>query len=113
MDEQKIVEKYFEVSNQSNFEEIKNLFNENITYSSQNTGLYVGISSILEMQKSFHNSFENLNWKILNISREKEHIYLVEFEFIGEKEDETIQFIGDEYVIVLDNKIQHIEIRNK
>jgi len=33
--------KYFEVSNVSNFEEIEKLFHENITYSSQNTGLYL------------------------------------------------------------------------
>ena len=86
--------KYFEVSNVSNFEEIEKLFHENITYSSQNTGLYLWIPDIIEMQKKL--------W-----------IVRVDFEFIWLKPWEEIRFSWIEYIIVVDGKIQHIEIRNK
>jgi ketosteroid isomerase-like protein len=55
---------YFEVSNKSDFTEIEKLFTENATYSSQNTGLYLGIDDIVDMQRNFHRSFEKLEWKV-------------------------------------------------
>jgi len=113
MNNTQIALKYFEVSNQSDFEEIEKLFHENITYSSQNTGLYLWVQDILEMQKNFHGSFESLDWKILNSQEEKPGIMRVDFEFAWVKAWEEVKFIGVEYVIVVDGKIQHIEIKNK
>jgi hypothetical protein len=40
MDEQ-LINHYFEVSNESNFQEIEKLFTNSSTYSSQNTGLFL------------------------------------------------------------------------
>ena len=105
---------YFEVSNISDFDRISELFTESSTYSSQNTGLYVWIDDIIAMQKTFHNSFERLNWEIKSISEEKPWIIRVDFDFSGTKKDwEELNFSGIEYVIVVNDKIQHIEIRNK
>jgi len=104
---------YFEISNKSDFYEIKKLLEPNTTYSSQNIGLYLGVDSIIDMQKKFHWSFEKLEWKILKIVEEKEWIVRIEFDFVGLKEWEDIKSSGIEYVIVLDEKIQHIEIKNK
>ena len=105
--------KYFEVSNQSNFDEIEKLLHENATYSSQNTGLYLWIQDILDMQKSFHGSFESLEWKIIDSHEEKPGIIKVDFEFIWVKSWEELRFQGVEYIIVANCKIQHIEIKNK
>ena len=113
MNNTQIALKYFEVSNVSNFEEIEKLFHENITYSSQNTGLYVWVANIIEMQKKFHGSFESLEWKLWEVLEKKLWIVRVDFEFIWLKPWEEIRFSWIEYIIVVDEKIQHIEIKNK
>lgn len=71
MSEIKIVKKYFEVSNESNFFEIEKFFTDSSTYSSQNTGLYLGKEDIIAMQKKFHQSFSKLQWKIQELKEEK------------------------------------------
>lgn len=105
---------YFQVSNESNFEEIRKFFSESSTYSSQNTGLYLGEESIMEMQKKFHRSFENLNWNIDSINEIKPGIVWIDFTFSGTKTNwETVIFSGYESIIIFNEKIQHIEIKNK
>ena len=42
----KLVNKYFTLSNESNFSEINKLFRKNSTYNSKNTGLFLGIDEI-------------------------------------------------------------------
>jgi len=82
-------------------------------YFDKNTGLYLWIQDILDMQKSFHGSFESLEWKIIDSHEEKPGIIKVDFEFIWVKSWEEIRFQGVEYIIVANCKIQHIEIKNK
>jgi len=108
-----IAKKYFEVSNQSDFREISKLLNTSSTYSSQNTGLYLWVDDIIEMQKAFHESFESLNWDIIDIREEKLWIVKVNFVFKWLKKWEKVEFSAIEYIVVLDWIIQHIEIRNK
>lgn len=108
-----ITKQYFEASNESDFFMIADLFMPNITYSSVTTGLYLWVDSIIEMQKKFHNSFESLEWKIQNIEEEKAWIVRVDFEFHWVKSGEKVEFSWIEYIIVIDWKIQHIEIRSK
>jgi len=108
-----IAQRYFEASNRSNFVEIWLLLSDSSTYSSQNTGLYLGREAIIEMQQNFHESFTSLQWDIKEIYEEKPGIICVDFEFIWVKQWEEIQFSGLEYIIVLDGIIQHIEIKNK
>lgn len=109
----KLTKCYFELSNESNFPEITKLFHVNATYSSQNTWLYLWVKDIIDMQKIFHWSFEKLEWQLNEISEEKPWIVRVDFDFSGIKDWEQIHFSGIEYVVVVDDKIQHIEIRNK
>lgn len=105
---------YFKLSNESNMIEIEKLFKESITYSSKNTGLYFGINNIIEMQKSFHWSFKKLEWKMHSIEEIKPWIILIDYEFNWLKD--TWEKVIDswlEYIIIHNEKIQHIEIKNK
>jgi hypothetical protein len=113
MENIKIAQKYFEVSNISDFDQICELFSETSTYSSQNTGLYLWTHDIIEMQKWFHASFENLNWEIKEIQEEKAGIIKVDFIFTGVRQWEKIEFSWIEYLVIINWIIQHIEIKNK
>jgi len=106
-------QKYFKYSNDSNFDKISELFCDTSTYSSQNTGLYLGRKEIIKMQQVFHKSFEKLHWKVVDIIEEKPWIVKIDFEFTGIKLWEKISFSAIEYIVILDGVIQHIEIRNK
>lgn len=113
MDEQ-LINHYFEVSNESNFQEIEKLFTNSSTYSSQNTGLFLWVENIIEMQKTFHNSFNNLKWIVNWVDKIKSWIFLVDFSFFWEKKSwEKIAFSWLESIIIFEWKIQHIEIKNK
>jgi len=103
---------YFELSNNSNISEIKNLFRENTTYSSSNTWLYLGVDNIIEMQYKFHSSFNKLNWFIDSIEEIRPWIMLINFTFNWIKNTwEKIIFSWKEYIVIFDKKIQHIEIK--
>ncbi len=109
-----IAKKYFEVSNQSDFDAIGKLFTHSTTYSSQNTGLYLGVEDILAMQRSYHGSFQSLNWKINDIQEVKSGIIEIDFSFSGVTIDgDKVSYSGLEYVVICGNLIQHIEVRNK
>jgi len=105
---------YFNVSNESNFEEIKKIFTPTSTYSSVDTGLYLWVDDIIKMQEKFHSSFEELSWRIKDINEVKPWIICVEFDFQWVKKWwEKIMFSWLEYVVVYKWHIQHIEIKNK
>ena len=108
-----VTKQYFVLSNKSNFEGIKKLLTNSTTYSSVNTGIYLGKDSIIEMQRKFHGEFESLHWKVNSIHEVKPGIVLVDYSFAGKKmTGETVKTTGVEYVVVYNDHIQHIEIRN-
>lgn len=110
----KIAQHYFELSNQSNFREIEQLFTDTTTYSSATTGIYVGKLDIMAMQRAFHNKFATLHWDINTVEEVKPGIVLFDYDFSGTLPGgETITSSGLEYVIVHNDMIQHIEIRTK
>lgn len=109
-----IAELYFSLSNESNFEEIAKLFTGTTTYSSPNTGLYLGADDIINMQKGFHEKFKSLHWKVNRVEEVKPGIVLFDYDFTAtDTSTDAVRSSGLEYVIVKDGKIQHIEIRNK
>lgn len=109
-----VAKHYFDVSNESNFDEIGKLFTPTTTYSSQTTGVYLGVDSILEMQRKFHGSFKKLHWQVNSVEEVKPGVVLFDYDFIAERPDgESVHSQGLEYVIVVDGKVQHVEIRNK
>ena len=109
-----IAQRYFDLSNTGNIDEIAQLFTDSSTYSSQNTGVFLGKEQIIKMQRVFHNSHKNLNWKINSVNETSPGIVLFDFDLTGVKPSgEKFCVSGLEYVIVYNEKIQHVEIRNK
>lgn len=109
-----IAHQYFEASNKSDFRQIEALMEERTTYSSQNTGIYLGTPSIIKMQEQFHGQFSALNWNMDSVEEIKPGIIRIDYTFTGTKNDgEQIESSGVEYVVVKNDKIIHIEVRNK
>jgi len=110
----KVAKKYFDLANKGDLKEIEQMFTDRSTYSSQNTGVFFGTKQIMVMMKPFFNSFKTLRWDINNVKEVSEGIVLFDFTLIGEKTSgEKISIEGLEYIIVYENKIQHIDVRNK
>ena len=105
---------YFDLSNKSDFEGIAKLLTETTTYSSQNTGEYIGKDAILEMQQAFHEKFSSLEWKVNSVKTTMNGVIVFDYDFIGKQFDgNEVRSLGLEYITVLYGKIQDIEIRNK
>jgi len=105
---------YFELSNKSDAKGIARLFTDSTTYSSQATGIYLGQKDIIAMQRTFHDRFKFLHWTVNSVDEVKSGIVLFDYDFTGTlPSGEKIESSGLEYVIVLNGKIQHIEIRSK
>ncbi len=95
-------------------ESITELFTDSSTYSSANTGIFLGKDQIMTMMSNFHNSFEELNWDIIRSDEIKPNIIKIDFTFSGiPKQGNKIQSLGIEYIVIHKDKIQHIEIQNK
>ncbi len=104
---------YFELSNRSDLRQIRTLMTEATTYSSQTTGIYLGVDQIMTMQEAFHGNFESLRWQVDSVEEVKPGIVRFEFLFSGTtKAGEKVRRPGIEYVVVHDGKLQHIEVRN-
>ncbi len=105
---------YFELSNKSDFDAIERLFTDTTTYSSQATGIYLGVNDIIAMQRAFHGKYSLLHWNVNSVEEVKPGIVLYDYDFVGDLSDGTkIETSGLEYVVVYQGKIQHVEIRNK
>lgn len=109
-----LAEHYFELSNQGKLDDIEPLFSENSTYSSDNQGLFLGRSQIMEMMRSFFAGYSSLNWSI-EASRElKPGIAEIEFRFQGRDLDgRASDRRGVERIAVNQGGIQHIEVRKR
>ena len=108
-----VTEKYFELSNASKLDEVFLLFASDATYSSDNTGLFFGLEDIKEMMTNFFASFPKLHWEVHSIELKSEHIAEVEFTLRAHnKVGETIERRGIERLVVVAEKIRHIEVRN-
>ncbi len=108
-----LAKQYFSLSNKSDMAGIRAMMRDSTTYSSANTGVYLGVEAILEMQTAFHTRFATLNWDVHSIDEERPGVVRFTFTFsAGTHEGEELQFDGVEYVIIHDGHIQHIEVRN-
>lgn len=109
-----IAKTYFDLSNNSDLLNISKLLTESTTYSSANTGIYLGAENIMEMQEAFHGSFKSLEWIVNSVDEIKPGIVLFDYNFVAIKNDGSkIMSSGLEYVVIHKGKIQHIEIKNK
>jgi hypothetical protein len=109
-----IAKLYFELSNKSNITEIAKLMTENTTYSSVHQGVFLGNNQIIKMQTAFHGSFDFLKWKILEIDEIRPGVVYINFTMNAQRvSGDLLEIHDDEYVVVKDGKLQHIEVRNK
>ena len=109
-----IAEHYFELSNAGKLNEIKALFGPSSTYSSAHTGIYLGADEIMAMQSRFFAGFKTLSWTIHSVEEVKPGIVLFAFTLNGETTGgEQVERPGDEYVVVHEGRIQHVEVRGK
>lgn len=107
----KLAEQYFTYSNQSDMELIATLFNKRSTYYSANLGFFIGKSSIIAMQKAFHEQYTTLKWTIDHIAEIKPDVIKIEFSFNGLLQDGTEQQRqGREHILVYADQIQHVSV---
>lgn len=105
---------YFDLSNEGKLADIKKLFTSSSTYSSANTGVYLGVDQIMKMQSDFFAGYETLGWNIHNVDELRPGVVVFDFTFSGKTLDgKTVSRPGLEYVIVYNGKLQHVEVRNK
>jgi hypothetical protein len=110
----RVAQMYFVASNKSDMGAIAAMMSRSTTYSSAHTGVYLGVDQIITMQTAFHHSFKTLRWDVRETQEIRPGVVQIDFAFSGEKQNgEVVQYDGEEFVIVLDGKIQHLEIRNK
>lgn len=105
---------YFRLSNSRDMEGIADLFADDATYSSDNTGLFFGKKDIMGMVVNFFNSFPELSWVVHSI--EERTPYIVELNFTCLAKDEkgaSTERQGVESLIIRDGKIRHVEVRNR
>ncbi len=109
----KIAQHYFDLSNKRDIDAIEKMLDERSTYSSDNTGLYLGKDNIIKMKCAFFGSFEKMQWIVHSCEEIKENIVRFDFTFKGVKlNKEKIVRSGIEHVVIYNGKLQHIEVRN-
>ncbi|WOG29775.1 hypothetical protein [Endozoicomonas sp. 8E] len=107
-----IAKYYFQLSNDSNFDEITKLFCESSTYRSGKGELFLGVNDIMTMQRLYHGKFARLQWQVSSVIETKPGIVHFTFNFVGEMHTgEIVEYSGLEDVVVYDGKIQHIQVR--
>ena len=107
------VQHYFDLSNNRNLEKVFKLFALEATYSSDNTGLYFGISDIRDMMQNFFDNYPKLHWEIHSIQETTSQIVELNFTLRGtDTQGEKIIRPGIERIVVVDEHLRHIEVRN-
>ena len=109
-----VAKRYFALSNDRDLEGIKAMIHDKATYSSDNTGVHFGKSGIMEMMVAFYDRFPQLQWNVHSISEEKPDIVTVDFTLSAEdKSGNAVKIKGIERLVIDDETIRHIEVRNK
>lgn len=107
-----LAERYFALSNAGRLDEIETMFTPSSTYSSANTGVFLGVEQIMGMQRAFFSSFKEMGWVLHSVEEVRQGVVLFDFTFTGVTNDgESVNRPGLEYVIVYDRKLQHVEVR--
>ena len=107
------VQHYFDLSNNRDLEKVFKLFALDATYSSDNTGLYFGISDIRDMMQNFFDRYPELHWEIHSIQETTPQIIELDFTLRGtDTRGEKIIRPGIERIVVVSEQLRHIEVRN-
>jgi ketosteroid isomerase-like protein len=103
---------YFTLSNEGDLNAIGLLITPDAIYSSDTTGLYYGREDIMAMMQEFFVRFDSLHWTIDTINEIKPEIIEIHFHAVFQNRESTIEKAGIERIIVRNNLIQYIEVRN-
>ena len=107
------VQHYFDLSNNRDMEKVFKLFALDATYSSDNTGLYFGISDIRDMMQKFFDHYPELHWEIHSIQETTPQIIELDFTLRGtDTRGDKIVRPGIERIVVVSEQLRHIEVRN-
>lgn len=107
------VQHYFDLSNNRDMEKVFKLFAFDATYSSDNTGLYFGISDIRDMMQKFFDHYPELHWEIHSIQETTPQIIELDFTLRGtDTRGDKIVRPGIERIVVVSEQLRHIEVRN-
>lgn len=107
-----LANEYFALSNDSNFDEIAQLFTDSTTFYSAKHEMFLGVTDIMAMQRAHHGSYKSLHWHVTQVEELKPGVVLFDFDFEGVNQaGEAIAFSGKEYVVIQEGKIIHINVR--
>jgi hypothetical protein len=108
-----LAKRYFERSNQSDMNSIDAMFTDSSTYSSVNTGVYLGRSQIMTMMRAFHSAYASLNWTIDSIEEIRPGVAHIVFTLrsVNTQGAVTVSH-GNEYVLAFNGRLQHVEVRS-
>lgn len=109
-----VAKSYFQLSNEQNFEGIKNLLAELASYTSPALGTLTGRDEIIDKQKEFYKAHKGLIWYDKSYKEIKPSTIVVDYDCEATtKDDEIMSWSGLEYITVKDGKIIGIEIKIK
>lgn len=107
-----ISQQYFTASNQADLKAVEALFHPDATYSSAHTGLYYGISDIMQMMTGFFRAHSHLQWHIDELIEVTDHVVEIRFTLNAcPKNGEPFERQGTERLVIDQGLIRHIEIR--
>ena len=104
-----VTQRYFDLSNNRDLDNILKLFTEDAAYDSDNTALYFGASDIWKPGWSIPSLF----WKIITIEEVTPNIVELSFTLHAtDRPGKQVSSQGIERVVVVNEKLRHIEVRN-
>ena len=114
MSTKSIAKKYFELSNAQDFNGIKDLFADILTYTSPALGRLTNRDEIIEKQKEFYKAHKNVRWHDKSYKEIDKGTVIVDFECENQTKDgNLISWSGLEYISVKNGKISGVEIKPK
>ena len=103
---------YFDLSNDSDFAKISELFNSSTTFCNAKNDFFLGRDDIMLMQRKHHGMYKQLHWHVDSVEETKPNIISFVFTFSGELlHGEPVSYKGEETLIIHEQKIQHIQVK--
>lgn len=107
-----VAKRYFELSNDQNFEGISDLLSELASYKSPALGTLTSRDEIIKKQKEFYKAHKFLRWHDKSYKEIEKDTVVIDYECEAETKDgEMMSWSGLEYITVKNGKIVRIEIK--
>jgi plastocyanin len=104
---------YFDLLNDRNLIAVEKLLTKDTTYSSEKQGVYLGQSQIMEILRNLLGGHISLTWKVDSVEQSRPGVVLFNLTLIGTTTSgQQVSELKRAYIIVSNNQIKHIEIRD-